>query len=66
MTGRSNNGIVGKDGLVITGGTIDVTSVDDGILGKDYLVLTDGTVTVDAVGDTSSPTTPRTPAPASC
>jgi hypothetical protein len=52
VTGNSNNGIVGKDGLVITGGTIDVTSVDDGILGKDYLVLTDGTVTVDAAGDT--------------
>lgn len=52
VSGNSNNGIVGKDGLVITGGTIDVTSVDDGILGKDYLVLTDGTVTVDAVGDT--------------
>lgn len=51
VTGNSNNGIVGKDGLVIAGGTIDVTSVDDGILGKDYLVLTDGTVTVDAVGD---------------
>ncbi|MFC7726041.1 carbohydrate-binding domain-containing protein [Nocardioides sp. GCM10028917] len=52
VTGNSNNGIVGKDGLVITGGTIDVTAVDDGILGKDYLVLADGTVTVDAVGDT--------------
>lgn len=52
VTGNSNNGIVGKDGLVITGGTIDVTSVDDGILGKDYLVLADGTVTVDAAGDT--------------
>lgn len=52
VTGNSNNGIVGKDGLVITGGTIDVTSVDDGILGKDYLVLTDGTVTVEATGDT--------------
>lgn len=51
VTGNSNNGIVGKDGLVVAGGTIDVTSVDDGILGKDYLVLTDGTVTVDAVGD---------------
>ncbi len=51
VTGSSNNGIVGKDGLVITGGTIDVTSVDDGIIGKDYLVLADGTVTVDAVGD---------------
>lgn len=51
VTGNTNNGIVGKDGLVITGGTIDVTSVDDGILGKDYLVLTDGIVTVDSVGD---------------
>lgn len=51
VTGNSNNGIVGKDGLVITGGTLDVTSVDDGIIGKDYLVLTDGTVAVDAVGD---------------
>ena len=52
VTGNSNNGIVGKDGLVITGGTIDVTSVDDGIIGKDYLVLTDGTVPVDAADDT--------------
>lgn len=52
VAGNSNNGIVGKDGLVITGGTIDVTSVDDGIIGKDYLVLSDGTVTVDATGDT--------------
>ena len=52
VTGNSNNGIVGKDGLVITGGSIDVTSVDDGIIGKDYLVLSDGAVTVDAVGDT--------------
>lgn len=51
VTGNSNNGIVGKDGLVVTGGTIDVTSVDDGIIGKDYLVLTDGAVTVDATGD---------------
>lgn len=51
VSGNSNNGIVGKDGLVITGGTIEVTSVDDGIIGKDYLVLTDGTVTVAATGD---------------
>ncbi len=51
VTGNSNNGIVGKDGLVVTGGTIEVTSVDDGIIGKDYLVLTDGAVTVDATGD---------------
>ena len=52
VTGNTNNAIVGKDGLVITGGTLDVTSVDDGIIGKDYLVLSDGTVTVEAAGDT--------------
>lgn len=51
VTGNTNNGIVGKDGLVITGGTIEVASVDDGIIGKDYLVISDGKVTVDALGD---------------
>ncbi|WP_107766088.1 carbohydrate-binding domain-containing protein [Nocardioides terrigena] len=51
VTGNANNGIVGKDGLVISGGTIEVTSVDDGIIGKDYLVVSDGDVTVDAVDD---------------
>ena len=44
VTGNSNNGIVGKDGLVITGGTIDVTSVDDGILGLLLLSLGIGSV----------------------
>ncbi|MGN0064271.1 MAG: carbohydrate-binding domain-containing protein [Nocardioides sp.] len=51
MTGRFNNGIVAKDGLVISGGTIEVDAVDDGIIGKDYLVLRGGDVTVDAEGD---------------
>ncbi|WP_193605111.1 carbohydrate-binding domain-containing protein [Nocardioides dongkuii] len=51
VTGNTNNGIVGKDGLVITGGSIAVTSVDDGIIGKDYLVVEAGTVDVDAVDD---------------
>ncbi|KRF37672.1 carbohydrate-binding domain-containing protein [Nocardioides sp. Soil805] len=51
VTGNANNGIVGKDGLVINGGTIEVTSVDDGIIGKDYLVVAGGDVTVDAVDD---------------
>lgn len=51
VTGNANNGIVGKDGLVVTGGTIEVASVDDGIIGKDYLVVSDGDVTVDAVDD---------------
>lgn len=51
VTGNANNGIVGKDGLVITGGTVEVTSPDDGIIGKDYLAITGGDVTVDAVDD---------------
>lgn len=61
VTGNANNGIVGKDGLVIAGGTIEVTSVDDGIIGKDYLAITDGDITVDSVGDAI-----KTRAPASC
>lgn len=51
VTGNSNDGIVGKDGLVINGGTIAVTSVDDGIRGKDYVAITGGDLTVDATGD---------------
>ncbi|GGO71705.1 carbohydrate-binding domain-containing protein [Nocardioides deserti] len=51
VDGNANNGIVGKDGLVLTGGSITVTSVDDGVIGKDYLVVADGTVVVDAVDD---------------
>ncbi|MFN8194433.1 MAG: carbohydrate-binding domain-containing protein [Nocardioidaceae bacterium] len=51
VTGNTNDGIVVKDGLVISGGTIEVTAVDDGIRGKDYLAITGGDVTVDATGD---------------
>ncbi|GAB3020419.1 hypothetical protein GCM10011376_23480 [Nocardioides flavus (ex Wang et al. 2016)] len=51
VTGNANNGVVGKDGLVISGGSIEVTSVDDGIIGKDYLVVSDGDVTIDSVDD---------------
>ncbi|WP_121257755.1 carbohydrate-binding domain-containing protein [Nocardioides ferulae] len=51
VTGNTNNGIVGKDGLVISGGTIEVASVDDGIVGKDYLAVSGGDVTVDAADD---------------
>ena len=66
VTGNANNGIVGKDGLVITGGTIEVTSVDDGILGKDYLVAhRRGPSRSTRSATPSSPTTSRTPARAS-
>ena len=51
-TGRYNDGIASKDGLVISGGTVTVDAVDDGIRGKDYLVVR-GTadLTVSAGGD---------------
>ena len=51
VAGNGNDGITGKDGLVIESGDISVTAVDDGIRGKDYLVVTGGTITVDAGGD---------------
>lgn len=51
VTGNATNAISSSDGLVIMGGTITVTSVDDGIRGKDYVVIAGGDITVEAVGD---------------
>jgi uncharacterized Zn ribbon protein len=49
--GKSNDGIAGKDGLVILGGTVSVDALDDAVAGKDYLVMDDGTLSVTAGGD---------------
>jgi len=51
VTGRFEDGIAGKDGLVIRGGTITVAAPDEGIRGKDYLVVRGGTLDVTAGGD---------------
>ena len=51
VNGNYNDGIVGKDGLVIEGGAVTVNAVDDGIRGKDYLAINGGTITVAAGGD---------------
>lgn len=51
VNARFNDGITGKDGLVINSGRITVTAVDDGIRGKDYLVVRNGTFTITAGGD---------------
>lgn len=51
VTGRYNDGIATKDGLVIAGGTIGVDAIDDGIRGKDYIVVRDGKIEVKAGGD---------------
>ena len=51
VNGNYNDGIAGKDGLIIAGGSITVHSVDDGIRGKDYLVIKGGDIVVDAEDD---------------
>ena len=51
VTGKYNDGITGKDGLVIAGGTIVVEAADDAVRGKDYLVVKGGSLTVKAGGD---------------
>lgn len=45
------NGIVSKDDLKISGGTLNVTAVNDGIKGKNSLAILDGSITVNAGGD---------------
>lgn len=51
ITANFADGIVSKDDLSISGGTITVTSVDDGIRGKDSVVITGGTLVVNSEGD---------------
>lgn len=51
VTGRYNDGIASKDGLIINSGTITVNAVDDGIRGKDYLVVNNGSLAVNSGGD---------------
>lgn len=42
VTANYNNGITSKDDLVITGGTITVTAVNDGLRGRDSVAIHDG------------------------
>jgi len=51
VSGNFNDGIASKDGLIIDGGNITVTAVDDAIRGKDYLVVEDGSLSLTAGGD---------------
>lgn len=52
VTASYNDGIAGKDGLIVRcGGTITIDAVDDGIRGKDYLVVNDGDLIIIAGGD---------------
>ncbi|WP_102273471.1 carbohydrate-binding domain-containing protein [Cytobacillus massiliigabonensis] len=46
-----NNGIASKDDLKITGGIIQIHSVDDGLMGRDLVAIKDGELTIEAGGD---------------
>ena len=51
VTGNYKDGIVSKDGLILSLGTYVIVSVDDGIRGKDYLVINGGTYSINSSGD---------------
>ncbi len=51
VKGSYNNGIASKDELKITGGTIEIDSIDDGLIGRDLLAIQEGGVTIRAGGD---------------
>ncbi len=45
------DGIKSKDGLIVDGGTITVTSADDGIIGKNFISINNGNINISAGGD---------------
>ncbi|GHU15157.1 hypothetical protein FACS1894163_00910 [Spirochaetia bacterium] len=51
VNGRYRNGIASKDKLVIAGGNISVTAVNDGLRGRDALAILDGTFVINAGND---------------
>jgi hypothetical protein len=51
VSGNFKDGITSRDNLKITGGNLEVTSVDDGIVGRDLLAMKDTTISVVATGD---------------
>ncbi len=51
VTARYNNGIQSKDTFKITGGTIQVTAVNDCLKGRDAIIIRDAGITLDAGGD---------------
>lgn len=46
-----NDGITGKDGLIIKSGIYNVNAIDDGIRGKDYLIIQQADISVVTGGD---------------
>ena len=46
-----NDGITGRDQLLVTGGNITVHAADDGIVGRDVFAMRDANITIEATGD---------------
>lgn len=51
VNGNYSKGIKTKDDLKITGGDIEVKSVDNGIVGRDLVAVNSGNITINAGGD---------------
>ena len=51
VNGNYRHGIFSKDDLVITGGTLNVTSKEDAVRGKDCLKIKDGSFTINSSED---------------
>ena len=51
IEGNWRHAVCSKDDLVITGGTYDVSAVEDAFRGKDCVKIADGSFTVEAGGD---------------
>lgn len=51
VNGNYDGGIVTKDDLVVAGGTIRVTALEDGVKGKDSVAVCGGSLTVEAGDD---------------
>ncbi len=51
VVGNYGHGIITKDDLTITGGTINITAVNEGLKGKDSVKICDGLITINAGDD---------------
>ena len=51
VNANAYDGIVSKDNLIVTGGTLQITAADDGILGRDLFAMQSANVSIEAKGD---------------
>ncbi|MGN0571925.1 MAG: carbohydrate-binding domain-containing protein [Candidatus Fimenecus sp.] len=49
--GNYNDALKSNDTLIITGGNLEITSVDDGVIGKDFVLINGGNLQINAEGD---------------